>query len=118
MAEGIPRARARSLSSLQTSGARRTLIRASRLVFSGTAGAGGVSNVEVRSTTSSSCFKSVDSLIPSPSASARTRALVSEVTRQMMKAPAATSVIVIRQHPAANPAFLGFLRQNSTFLRR
>jgi len=44
--------------------------------------------------------------------------LVSEVTRQMMKASAATSVMVIRQHLAANPAFLGFLRQNSTFLRR
>jgi hypothetical protein len=101
----MARARARSRRSRPISGASRTLSRSASPARSGATGGGGPSSDEVRSTTSSSCLMSVDSPIPSRAASARTRALVSEVTRQMMKASAAITVIVIRQRHVAIPAF-------------
>jgi hypothetical protein len=88
----MARARARSRRSLPISGARRTLSRSQSPARSGAVGGGSPSSDEVRSTTSSSCLMSVDSPIPSRAASARTRALVSEVTRQMMKASASLTV--------------------------
>ena len=91
-------------SSRQSSGPRRTYSLASRCTRSADSGVRGSSSPDVRSTTSRSCLTSVDSVIPSRSASLRTRALVSNVTRQAIKACSGMRVIIKRQRPAANPA--------------
>ena len=76
---------ARSLRSLKSSGARRTVNLESRFCRPSVGDDGSSSIAEVRSTAPSSCFTSADSVIPSREAAImRSTALVSEVTRQLM----------------------------------
>jgi hypothetical protein len=91
VADATPRPVARSVSLRRSSTVNRTETRCSRPARSRSGGADSLTGAEPPRATCSSCLRRADSLRPCSSAALRTRVFVSKLTRQAIRASAATT---------------------------